>query len=111
MQEALGVVAPSFLDTARDYSDKIRLRKVIESGVIKYRLEYSSLLRPYNENAKSYQAIYVEPPVGVRQVPFEVFLSVSDANRLAGSLGMATADIDDSVRSLFKYKFYLSDLV
>ena len=111
MQEALGVVAPSFLDTARDYSDKIRLRKVIESGVVKYRLEYSSLLRPYNEYAKSYRAIYIEPPVGLRQVSFEVFLSVSDANGLAGSLGMATADIDDSVRSLFRYQFYLSDLI
>ena len=109
MQEALGVVAPSFLDTARDYSDKIRLRKVIESGVVKYRLEYSSLLRPYNEYARSYQAIYIEPPVGGRQVSFEVFLSVSDANGLAGSLGMATANIDDSARSLFRYQFYLSD--
>jgi len=109
MQEALGVNAPSFLDTARDYSDKIRLRKVYESGVTKYRLEYSSLLRPYNEYAKSYQAIYVEPPVGGRQVSFEVFLSASDANGLAGSLGMATADIDDSTRSLFRYQFYLSD--
>ena len=99
-----------FFDPDRDYDDKIRLRRVVESGVVKYRLEYSNLLRPYNEYPTTYNNLYIEPSsTGVLGTQFNVFLKVKDANNLAGSLGMSTGDIDDSPSSVFLYQFYLTN--
>ena len=99
-----------FSDPDRDYDDKIKLRRVVESGVVKYRLEYSNLLRPYNRYPTTYNDLYIEPSsTGVLGTQFNVFLKVKDANNLAGSLGMSTGDIDDSPSSVFLYQFYLTN--
>jgi len=99
-----------FFDPDRDYGDKIRLRRIVELGVIKYRLEYSNLLRPYNRFATTYNDLYIEPSsTSVLGTPFWVFLKVKDANNYAGSLGMSTVSIYDSPSSVFVYLFNLTN--
>ena len=99
-----------FFDPDRDYSDKIRLNRVVESGVVKYRLEYSNKLRPYDQWPNTYSDIYIEPPsTGLLGSQFNVFLKIKDANNLAGSLGMSTSDISDSPSSVFLYQFSLEN--
>ena len=98
-----------FFDFTRRYDDKIRLRRVVESGVVKYRLEYSEKLRPYQRYSVSYQNFYNEPgTTGDVGSEFWVTLKVTDANKLAGGLGMSTLSIDDSPSSVFTYKFFLN---
>lgn len=95
-----------FFDFERNYGDKIRLRKVLESGVFKYRLEYSNLLRPYNGGYfPLYSGLYQETYDSL----FQVTLKVSDAYEEAGSLGMSTSNIDDSPTSVFVYQFKLEN--
>ncbi len=98
-----------FFDKTVDYSNKIRLRKSNESGTIKYILEYSKELRPYNENANEWGDVYsnIWNPTWFPGI-YYVYLRVKDANNLAGSLGMSTVNIDDSSSSLFSYRFRLA---
>lgn len=105
-----------FFDGTRDYTDKLRIRKIFDGSTIKYRLEYSEKLRPYNDRATTLSQLYQEPPPNTES-DFLVQLTLADATtgtgnstvRLAGSLGMSTANIDDSASSLFVYQFKLQN--
>ena len=105
-----------FFDETRDYTDKLRIRKIFDGSTIKYRLEYSEKLRPYNDRATTLSLLYQEPPPNTES-DFLVQLTLADATtgtgnntvRLAGSLGMSTANIADSRNSLFVYQFKLQN--
>lgn len=94
-----------------DYSDKIRIVKIIESGEVKYKLQYSEKLRPYNGGQSQYSNLYIEPsfqnPIYIST--FYVYIKVNDANGSAGSLGVSESEISTDVTNNFVFKFNLTD--